>query len=101
MPSRGCVGNNWATFVAMSWLRESGSPELLMASSFLARSRRSTGADRFRLASCPGQARLEIASKRLGQLVSGHELALLAGDEVLEPSGESIGLRVAANLQRL
>lgn len=41
-------------------------------------------------------AGLEITCDRIEQLATGCELALLASDQVLEATGECIGLRIAA-----
>ena len=41
--------------------------------------------------------RLQVASNGLEQLLTGCEVALLAGDEVLEPTAEGVWLCVGAH----
>src|SRR5215813_9114550 len=48
-----------------------------------------------------GNIRLEIAGNRREQLLPRRELALEPGDEVLDPPGKLVGLRVAAHFQHI
>ena len=47
------------------------------------------------------EGRLDVAGKGFEQLATGREFTLPAGDEVFEPTGERIGLRIAANLHHV
>src|SRR5271165_6190829 len=55
----------------------------------------------FRIGRPPVEGRLEVAGNGLEQLATGRELTMPAGNEVLETTGERIGLCIAAHLHHV
>jgi len=55
----------------------------------------------FRIGRPPVEGRLEVAGNGLEQLATGREFTLPTGYEVLETTGERIGLCIAAHLHNV